>query len=120
MIQNRTLRVYFSMTRVRKREFGGGTSSEGVLGLEGHCVCFVEDDEFEGGAVGQGCVWSVGEEPEDLAGTRKGFDLFSDDVDTPFVTCIEFENHLLVVLAVDFTCDGQDCRCLSCSWRSVE
>jgi len=48
MIQNRTLRVYFSMTHLSKEvEEGRYTSSESVLCLEGHCVCFVKDDEFE-------------------------------------------------------------------------
>ena len=48
MIQNRTLRVYFSMTHLSKEVIlEKDTSSESVLSLEGHCVCFVEDDEFE-------------------------------------------------------------------------
>jgi hypothetical protein len=90
------------------------------LSLEGHCVGFIEDDEFEGGAISLGLRVECGAEPKDLAGTCKGFDLFSDDVDASLIACIEFENHLLVVLAVDFTGNGEDCRCLASSWRSVE
>jgi len=55
----------------------------------------------------QGCVL-LRAEPEDLAGTCKSFDLFSDDVNASVIAGIEFEDHLLVVFAVDFTGDSQD------------
>lgn len=84
-----------------------GTSSKGVLSLERHGVCFIEDDQFEGGT-------------EYLACARECFDLFSHDVNTSVVTGIEFEDHLLVILSIDSARDGEDGGCLSCTGWSVE
>jgi hypothetical protein len=48
-------------------------------------------------------VLPFGVGPKYLTCTGKGFDLFSDYVDTSVVTCIQFQYHLPIILAVDFS-----------------
>lgn len=83
-----------------------------------HGVCLVQNDQlvcWHGGR----CRGRV--HGEDLFCASEGFNLFADYVDTTVVGGVELKDHLPHVLrTVDFSCKGEDCRCLSGSGRTVE
>jgi hypothetical protein len=54
-----------------------------------------------------------GAEPEDLPCTCECLDLFSYDIDSSIITRIQFQDHLLIILAINLTCNCQDRRRLS-------
>jgi hypothetical protein len=54
-----------------------------------------------------------GAEPEDLPCTCECLDLFSYDIDSSIITRVQFQYHLLVILAINLACNCQDRRRLS-------
>ena len=84
------------------------TPSECKLGGRSHGVALVEDDQFHTSA-------------HQLLGTAKTLNLVSDHIDTPVVTGIQLESHMLVVFrSVDFFGDRQHAGGLTGPWRSVK
>ena len=82
-------------------------SSKSHLGIFGHGVAFIQDDEFEFVA-------------KDGTSGSEILDFIAHDVDASIVRGIELQCHVRNGGAVDLTGQGEDGGCLSGAWGAVE
>lgn len=90
---------------------------ECILCSTRHCIRLVQDNQLEPSQP----ILLPGYGAEDLLRRCERLDLFSYNLDASVVGCVQFEDLLSdVVSAVDVTCEGENCRCLSGPRRAVE